>query len=165
LKEVSLDSFIDFWMRDKGYEAIGTVTGRVEALGNIKKLFLKGILGSYDGTIKDLEYDSMFLNLQGYYPNLKISESTIAKSNGMIFSVDGDVNIKDREEFKKQVKELKLAPVVKGSDSEIEWTIKKLQHDESGSTELKYLLRKSHGPSIFEEVEEDMFGIERKMEF
>jgi len=96
-----------------------------------------------------------------------ISNSTVSKSDGVSFMLDGPINLKDKANFKKQIKALTRAPVVSDSGSEMEWTIKRISPEESDTTELKYRFRKGDALGIGTSVgdESDMFGIERTRKF
>jgi hypothetical protein len=167
LNEVDLNDFLNFWSADKEYESSGAVTGVIKASGTLENLALKGSLESYHGFVQKLDYDIISLNIEGIYPHMQIAQSTISKSDGMSFSLDGPFNLSDKENFKKQIKALTLAPLVNDSGSEMEWTIKRLNPEDSGTTELKYRFRKGDalGIGTSADDETDMFGLERTRKF
>jgi len=98
---------------------------------------------------------------------MHIGHSTISKADGVSFTLDGPFNLKDKANFKKQIKALTLAPVVSGSGSEREWTIRRINPEDYDTMELKYRFRAGDalgtGTSVDDET--DMLGIERTRKF
>ena len=164
-KEVGLDPFLDFWIRNKEFEAMGSVSGEIKILGNLEHPFLKGSLEVSRGSIKELNFDKIFLKAQGDYPQLDITKLIIHQSDGVSLELKGPFDLSDHKNFKKQIDSLTMAPLVSHSDSESQWTIKHLDDKDAGSTEIKYRLRKEKNLDFFSEENSPMLGIERKLEF
>jgi len=164
---VDMNDFLNFWNSNKKYESSGAVTGEIKVSGTLDHLALKGSLESQNGFVQKLNYHVISLNIEGVYPHMQISQSTISKSDGVSFLLDGPFDLSDKDNFKKQIKALTLAPLVHNSGSESEWTIKRLNSDNPGITELKYRFRKGDalgtGTSIGDET--DMFGLEQTRKF
>ncbi|MBN1870151.1 MAG: hypothetical protein JW847_06235 [Candidatus Omnitrophica bacterium] len=164
---VDMKDFLNFWGSGKEYESAGDVFGQIRASGSLARLELKGNLQSRTGFVQQLNYDTIVLNIEGTYPLMQITRSTVSKSDGASFSLDGPFNLSDKKNFKKQIQALTLAPLVSDSGSETEWTIKRLNPQDSRTTELKYHLKKGDalgtGPSAGDEI--DMLGIERTRKF
>ena len=161
LHEVAMEDFLNFWMGNNEYKSFGTVSGEIAVSGTLDRIGLKGSLESHDGYVEKLEYNSIYLNAQGVYPQLSIGQSTISKADGLSFAFSGPVDLSDQENFTKQIGVLVLSPLVSDSASEREWTIKRLNQPNSGATEIKYLLRKedkSEGAS-------GMLGVQQTMSF
>lgn len=167
LYDVAMQDFLSFWGMSKKYESAGLVTGEIKASGTVDNLALKGNLEGRNGFVQKLDFDVISLNIEGIYPDMKIARSMIAKSDGMSFTFDGSLNLKDRENFKKQIKALTLAPLVSESGSEREWTIRRLNPDAAETTELKYRLRKGDalGTGASADGGIDMLGIEQTRKF
>lgn len=167
LLNVGMSDFLNFWSAGKKFEASGTVSGKIKASGTLDNLALKGSLESRNGFVKKLDYDSILLNIEGIYPHMRIERSMISKSDGVSFTLNGPFDLSDRANFKKQIKALTIAPLVSGSGSEREWTIKRLDLKKSGVTEIKYRLRKGDvlGIGTSASDESDMFGFERTRKF
>jgi hypothetical protein len=165
LSSVDMDDFLNFWVRDKKYDSAGAVFGEIRVTGELDQIFMKGNLESHNGFIKKLRYDSIYLNVEGFYPNIQITNSSISETDSLSFTLDGKINLSDQKNFKKQLKALTISPLVSDSISEAEWTIKRFKEHDSGTTEIMYRLRKGEGAgsSVFDES--DMLGIERTMEF
>lgn len=143
LHDVAMEDFLNFWMGNKQYESLGTVSGEIEVSGNMGRVGIKGNLESYDGYVDQLQYNSFHLNAQGVYPKIEINPSKISRIGGLSFSFSGPFDLSDHENFKKQVSALVFSPLVSESASHREWTIKRLNESRSGSaTEIKYLLKK-----------------------
>jgi len=167
LMDVDMNDFLNFWSAKTQYESSGAVSGKIKASGTLDNLMLKGRLTSHNGFVQKLDYDVISLNIEGIYPHMQIARSTISKSDGASFTLNGPFNLSDRAHFKKQIKALTIAPLVSESGSEREWTIKRLNQEKSGVTELKYRLRKGSALGIGTSArdESDMFGFERTQKF
>jgi len=167
LLNVGMSDFLNFWSASKKYEASGAVSGKIKASGTLDNLALIGNLESRNGYVKQLNYDIIILNIEGVYPHMRIEHSTVSKSDGVSFTLNGPFDLSDRANFKKQIKALTIAPLVSGSGSEREWTIKRLDLEKSGVTEIKYRLRKGDALGIGTSAsdETDMFGFERTQKF
>jgi hypothetical protein len=165
LFEIEMEDFLDFWGVGKKYESSGLVSGEIRSYGTFDRLVLKGSLESRHGFVHKLDYDIISLNVGGVYPDMSITNSMISKADGVSFTLGGPFNLKDKENFKKQIKALTIAPLV--SDSRSEWTIKRLNPGVSGTTELKYRFRKGdalgNGAPADEKI--DMLGVERTKKF
>ncbi len=165
LDSVSLEKFLKFWVPRKKYDAQGEVSGTIKISNNQKKISLQGKLKSFNGHINSFQFDSFYLNARGTYPVLKIEDSTVSKEDGLIFSLAGDFDLKSPKGFKNQIKKLKLSPIINESDTEKSWTIKRLRSEDSSTTEIKYMLRKSGGSGSNSSLDDGMLGVEKTMEF
>lgn len=167
LLDVGMKDFLNFWGAGDEYESSGAVSGEIRAFGALDHLMLKGNLESRHGFVQKLDYDIISLNIEGVYPHMQIAHSTISKSDGVSFTLDGPINLEDKANFKKQIKALMIAPLVSDSGSELEWTIKRLNPEGSGTTELKYRFQRKNalesGASAGDKI--DMLGIERTRKF
>jgi len=143
LYDVDMPDFLNFWGVGREYESAGAVSGEIRAFGTPDRLALKGNLESRQGYVQKLDYDIISLNIEGVYPHMEVAHSTISKSDGMSFTLDGPLDLHDKANFKKQIKALTVAPLVNDSGPEREWTIKRLNNPvDSETTELKYRFRK-----------------------
>ncbi|VAW14257.1 hypothetical protein MNBD_BACTEROID05-1183 [hydrothermal vent metagenome] len=165
LDTVSLEKFLKFWVPRKQYDTQGDVSGTVKISSNQQKISLQGKLKSFNGHINSFQFDSFYLNARGIYPVLKIEDSTVSKEDGLIFSLAGDFDLKSPKGFKNQIKKLKLSPIVNESDTEKSWTIKRLRSEDTSTTEIKYMLRKSGGSGNDSSLDDGMLGVEKTMEF
>lgn len=167
LSNIGMKKFLNFWGASKKYDSSGTVSGEIKASGTLKDLALKGNLEGREGFVSKLNFDIISLNIEGTYPHMQIAQSTISKSDGVSFTLDGPINLSDKANFKKQIKALTLAPLVSDTGLVREWTIKRRNLEESGMTEIKYRFRKGDALGIGTSVEDeaDMFGFERTRKF
>lgn len=167
LAGVGMNDFLSFWTGGEKYESSGAVSGEIKASGTLERLALKGSLESRRGFVRKLDYDVISLNVEGVYPHMQIVNSIISRSDGASFTLDGPFNLKDKDNFGKQIKALTLAPLVRDSGTEMEWTIKRLNPQDSGTVELKYRYKKGDaletGPSAGNGI--DMLGVERTRKF
>jgi hypothetical protein len=164
LDGIPMENFLDFWAKGTTYDSSGFVSGEIKLSGTPRNLIMRGNLSADDGHLGKLRYDRIHLLAEGVYPLIHVKDTLVSKSDGFSFMVAGPVDISDKPNFKKQVKALKASPVVSGNTERAEWTIKKIDHLDLGSTEFKYLLRKDILGNKNEE-ESAMLGVEQKLEF
>ena len=165
-KDISLKDFIALWVDDPNLEAQGLMSGNLQISGRFPQLALKGTLASYAGQVGDLSYDSIVLNLKGEWPLVILTDSTVTESDGMSFRIDGDLDLSSQETLKKDIGALNKSPLVTTGDSRWEWTIKRKEHHEDSSSELKYFLRKEDQRNQIPSKEDsDLFGVEQKIKF
>lgn len=159
--------FLKFWMQKDKYESSsGEVAGQIKASGTLDQPFLKGNFKSFDAKVIDYNFNSIVLNMEGVYPHFTIDNtSSLSKADGMSFTFNGPINIDDAKNLKRQIKSLKVSPLVKESDSRKEWTIKRFNEDGEDSAELKYFMRKEGVVGSKNDEETALFGIERSMQF
>ncbi len=166
LTTVNLDRFLNFWIKNKDFEAEGTVSGQMKIVGTLKKLFLEAKLESYESAVGKWEYDAMILNLGGIYPQMRIMpSSTVSQKDGASFSLEGVFDLAKQEDFYKQMKELKASALVTHSGSDARWTIKRSKDDSSRRIETNYLLKKGEKKSSLFDRDPDILGIEKTVGF
>ena len=161
---MDLTDFLAFWSQGAADHSAGSVSGEIKISGALDRLQLKGNLESFDGFVQELAFNSFYLNFTGVYPVIEVANSTVSKSDGMIFTVDGALDLNDPQNFRKQIQAFSILPIVKDSRGQKEWTIKRLRDGRSSTTELKYLLKKESplGPS---DPSSDLLGVQRTVEF
>lgn len=165
LNEIKMADFLAFWGAED-LNSQGMVSGHILVSGIYDRLGLRGSLASYDGFVDQLDYDSIILNLEGVYPIIHLSNSTVAQSDGMAFHLEGDFDLTKKERFEEEIAALKMLPLVSEDKSSQEWTIKRRETSPSSSaTEFKYFHRIDHpNPGTFKEGS-DMLGVERSFKF
>mgnify|MGYP001608266852 FL=1 len=165
LNSVLMKDFLDFWVKNNGYESDGTVSGEIRVSGPLSHPALKGSLESHNGFIAELSYNSIDLNAQGTYPRIHLARSVISNTDGVSFNLDGLFDLSDLENFGKQINSLTFSPLVSDSLAQREWTIKRLRQGGSSATEIKYLLKKGDGMGSSQSDGSGMLGLERTVEF
>lgn len=167
VRYMPMASFLKFWTGRNFFDrSKGDVIGTIRALGPLDRVLLKGNLKSYNARIRGNEFDSIVLNLEGNYPNFVIDKSSrLAKQGGVSFSVDGRIDLGNLKTFKRQLKKLHTAPLVKESESLKEWTIKSQKEVGTDSAALEYFIRNEEKLGIDETEEDILFGIQRSMQF
>ena len=167
LDGVAMPDFLGFWSAGEQYASSGAVYGSIRASGTLERTAMKANLQSHSGYVQKLDYDTIVLNIEGIYPNMRIDQSTVSQSDGVSFALKGPFDLSDKMNFRKQIKALTLAPIVSRSGTETEWTIKRLKPQGNGTTELKYRFKRGHElgtrPSMGGNI--DMLGIERTEKF
>ncbi len=163
LNDIEMHDFLDFWAADNDYSSSGKVSGTIKASGTPDKILLKGNLQSFNGFVEHLEYDSFLLNAEGYFPKLDLAKTTVTETSGVVFTLDGPIDLSDHENFKKQIKALTVSPVVNDSNQERSWTIKRSQ-EEKATSEIRYLMRKD-GLNPSTSQPSDMMGVEHTVAF
>lgn len=169
LNDVMMEDFLWFWsggqFTPENTPSEGLVSGAIFVTGDMQRLRLQGELSSYGGRVSDLAYDTIFVNAEGDYPVINLYNSTVTETNGFTFTIDGSLNLEDRENFPKQIMALSKAPLVSQDPSKLEWTFKRIQKEKSsGTTEIKYMRRKDTLESSRDD-ESEMLGIERRIGF
>ncbi|MCD4782041.1 MAG: hypothetical protein K8S27_16070 [Candidatus Omnitrophica bacterium] len=166
INAVAMRDFLTFWGVDREYDSSGFVIGEIKALGTWGRLDLKGRLQSRDGYVGALKFNRLYLVVDGTYPKLDVNkESRIYQTNGLSFTYEGPFDLAKRSSFESQLENLIISPIIEDSESEVEWTLKRIGEDETITMELKYQLRKNGRKGILNEDNSDMFGIERSMKF
>lgn len=165
LTDVSMQDFLTFWAGESLYEATGEVSGEIRLTGGFSRPVLRGNLLSSNGVIKQLKYQTMKLNIEGIYPEMEIAKSFISQEDGLSYAFSGPINLSEKSSFKKQIRALNFIPLVKGTDDRVEWTIRRFEEKNGGSTQIKYLKMKNQNdsPVLFENS--GMFGVEHTVDF
>lgn len=164
--EMAMSDFLSFWAGTPlDIEMRGAVTGEIRATGSLlRPLLLRGTLSSFDGVVDNLKYESIVLNAEGVYPVIHFAKSTVTPTEGLSFNLEGNIDLSDQKSLESQIGALQKSPLIKESETSLEWTIKRRKAEgTSGKTELKYLRRKGGKGALGEES--DMLGIERSIEF
>ncbi len=165
LSDMMMADFLRIWTNQKGIASGGLVTGEIKATGSLKEgLYLRGDLEGHQGYVKKLEFDTLHLKVEGVYPHMEISPSTVTRIDGLSYTFAGNIDLSDTTNFARQIAALHIAPVISESAMQREWTIRRLHLDETTTTEFKYLLRKDNGLGLAPEGT-DMLGVERSVEF
>jgi len=165
LSGMDMNDFLAFFADTSKIVSNGKVDGDIQVSGSLKRLELSGELASYDAFVSELEYRSFHLNAKGVYPVINITGTNIIQPDGFTFNLVGMIDLSDKENFRKQIKELVKEPVVNGVGKDMEWTLKRVQFDDGGKTELKYLKRKDKTMDSLYNKETGMLGLEKKIEF
>ena len=167
LGDMPMEDFLKIWGVGEEYDSSGFVSGEIHVSGVPGRMSMKGNLEGHNGHVQKLDYDTISLNIEGIYPNMTIVRSMVSKSDGVSFTLEGPLDLSDKDNFKKQLKGLTYSPLVSDSGREREWTIKRINPDSEETTELKYRFRKgdalSTGTTVGDEI--DMLGIERTRKF
>ena len=166
LNNVNLNGFLNFWTRKKSFDSDGRVSGTIHATGYLKDLTLRGDLVARDGFIKTLEFEHIYVEMEGVYPYMQVSQAKVAKADGLNFSLTGPIDLSKRKSFKQQIKDMSIKPLVKGSEDQVEWTIRSSKESQgSAKYELKYSLRKDDFEKDHEDKAAGIIGIQRSMDF
>ncbi len=165
LSSIPMVSFLAFWTGEEDPDTSGLVSGKIQIQGPLDKIFLDGKLESFDGHVADLIYNKFLLNIEGVYPRMRIRESAVSQSEGMAFTFQGSMDLSQKQDFLKQVSALKISPLIRDTDSQLEWTLRSSGQKEKGKTELKYLMRKDPHRYSLDNEGMDMFGVENSFEF
>ena len=167
LKDIPMKDFLSLWVDDPDLNAKGSVSGTIQISGTLGRLLLKGNLASYHGSVGDLDFDSILLNVEGPYPILKLTRSTITQSDGISFAIEGNFDLSNKDNFEKEVESLRKSPLISEEDSSWEWTVKRnsKEKQEQPSSEFKYFLRKKDGHDDPLKEPSDLMGVEQNIKF
>lgn len=166
VKALDLDSFLDLWLEEKKESYDALIYGNIRAEGDMNNVNVTGTLSSQFLTLGGRDFEFLQFSIAGNYPHVFVDNGRIVSEDGGQFSFKGPFDISSQNTYKQQVMAMNIRPVVTQSDSELEWTLKRVGQTDNAKTEIKYLKRKTSDVDIFpEEEEEGMFGLERVLEF
>jgi len=168
-EEIGIGYFLD-WLVPVGesnkFVGDGQLSGQIGLSGTPEKLMVNANINSQNGYIEDVAYDVMELHLQGVYPLIDVHNSTITKTNGFSFDLDGIVDLSDKQNMASQIKSIKKVPLINENSLQSEWILKSIQdEDRSGKTETKYFLKKNKGMNWPGQESSEVLGVEKKIGF
>jgi hypothetical protein len=166
LSNIDMEEFIAVLAGKNDLSVEGYLNGDVRIFGDPGRPQIRGRLSSFGGRLKQGEFSSLLLNLEGVFPELQVVDSFITKPGGLTFRLNGMIDLSDRGHMDRQIRLFHREPYVRSQDGNVEWTFKRVQLDDnSGATEFKYLFRSDEDIHSLSEKGTDMLGFERKMEF
>lgn len=152
--------------RDKEWSGNGAISGDVHVSGTVHKLSLKADLVSQDGFIEDLPYDLLVLNIQGIYPLVDLTGSTVTKTNGFSAGLAGIVDLSDRQNMVSQITAIKRIPLIQDNLVQSEWVLKKVgDTDAEGKTQTTFFLKKSKKNASTGQDDSSLLGVQKKIGF
>jgi len=165
ITDIAMGDFLKFWGAQEEIYSEGQVSGDVRILGAIDRPSLRGSFSTHEGVVDELRYNHIVLNVEGLYPVVHLTNSSVAQTDGMAFNLEGSLDLADRQNLEEGVAALKTTPVVNNDPSSSEWTLKrKNTSGQPDSSEFKYFLRKEHKDHTAQE-ETDLLGVERSIRF
>lgn len=167
LADLDLYQFLNFLLQQPNFSAEGSVSGDVFIAGDLAKTRLRGHLTSEGGRVNRWTYNDADINLEGYYPVVELSRSTLVREDGLVFGVTGALDLSQRKTYVKQIRALKLLPYVEEGGEKTQWTLKRSADEgRSGKTEFKYFMRKTDPDAGHPEGEDSgVLGVEHKLEW
>lgn len=156
------------WLRDgtKKVETKGTVSGFAQWAGTPDKLSVRAQLVSQKGSIQKFSYDLLSLHLQGIYPVLELAGSTVTKSSGFSFDLDGQFDFNSSADLKTQFQAIKKIPLIKENALQSQWILKRFHgSNDDGKTETKFFLKKDKSTGSMDQDDSELFGMEKKIGF
>jgi hypothetical protein len=160
---IDIAYFLDWLSGERKFTGTGLMSGQIALTGQPSRFSLKASIESGGGYIENLAYDRMVLHLQGIYPVVELTNSTITKTNGFSFDLDGTVDLSDKTNMASQIASIKTVPLVKGSNLQSEWVLKRVQASDGSTT--KYFMKRDKGLGLSGEDDYGVFGVERKIGF
>lgn len=166
-EDVDVSYFVEWLVGpQKNVEASGLMSGQIALSGTPEKLLIKAQVVSQHGNIEKVAYDLLSLHLQGVYPDVGLTDSTVTQKNGFSFDLDGTVDLSDKEHMAAQLKAIKKIPLIKDTASQSEWVLKRVQDSEGeGKTETKFFLKKDKKTGLSGREDSSLFGVEKKIGF
>ncbi|MFA5261675.1 MAG: hypothetical protein WC450_10645 [Candidatus Omnitrophota bacterium] len=164
--DIPLYDIVSLFMSVPEGEVEGESSGKIRLSGNYPDVMLQAELVLTNGYIGDLEYRQLRLKGEGPFPKFRITDSFVSQTDGFTFKISGMLNLGRLDNFSQQLRSLQRKPVVKSTDAETEWTLKRIEADDkSGTTELKYLYRRKENINTMSDEDVDLIGIEQKLKF
>lgn len=154
------------WLSDgtKELDATGALSGFTQLAGPADKLSIRAHLVSHYGSIEKFSYDLLSLHLQGIYPVVELANSTVTKSSGFSFDLDGKINLESRADMETQFKTVKKIPLINENALQSQWVLKR-GFEDGGKTETKFFLKKDKQTSFTDQDDSELFGMEKKIGF
>ncbi len=166
LAAMPLAEFLALFVDRETVSAEGVVDGDLVLEGSLSQMTLKGKVASSYGRVGNLEYDEIDVSAAGIFPLIELTNAHVIQSDGLIFKILGKLNLLERATLLNQIKELVLVPMVETEEDKLEWTLKRKQLGAKvGTTELKYLHRKTDDAKHLSDERSDMIGVEQKVKF
>jgi hypothetical protein len=166
LNNIDMEEFITVMTGNNVLTTEGYLSGDMRIFGDTDRPQIRGQLSSFGGRIKQGEFTSLLLNLEGTFPKLQVVDSFITKPGGSAFRFNGTIDLSERGHMDRQIRAFHREPYISSDDGSVEWTFKRVEMDDhSGATEFKYLLRPDEDVHSLSQRGTDMLGFERKMEF
>ena len=167
LQEVDIVPFLGLIIgTHKEIDGLAKVSGNLSVVGSPVKLMVKASVVSEEGMIGKFSYDVMSLHVQGVYPSLEVANSTITTNNGFSFDLDGSLDLSHKETLPAQLKGIKRNPLVKENALQSQWVLKRVTDNQGeGNTETKFFLKKDKKPSLSEQDDAGLIGMEKKIGF
>lgn len=152
------------WLGQPQENVSGDVSGNLRITGFLEKPFIKGKLFS-SGEIGGFRYDEIAVGFEGAYPIVRLLDSSVTEASGVSFFLEGKVDLsKDFKDFPQQIAKMKMLPLIRQTDVDREWTIRRgADKREGAETEFKYRLRRERENSGAEES--GMLTIQRSIKF
>lgn len=152
--------------KDKKWTGNGEISGDIELSGSMNKLMVKANLVSQNGSIEELTYDLLLLNLQGIYPMIDLTSSTVTKTNGFSVGLAGILDLSDGDHMASQIKGIKKTPLVKDSVSQSEWVLKRVQDSSGeGKTQTMLFLKNDKQNTLLGQEDSSLLGVQKKIGF
>jgi hypothetical protein len=87
-----LDNFLNLMIEDRP-DVSGVISGRIEIEGVYNEPTAKVALSAVNGNLGDVIYDKMFINAQGIWPNLSMTDSRINFKNSSL-NIEGELDMR-----------------------------------------------------------------------
>jgi hypothetical protein len=147
----------------KKFTGSGEVSGEISVSGIPGKLVVRANIISEHGHIQQLPYDLLSLRLQGIYPLVDLTNSTVTKTNGFSFDLGGTVDLSDKTNMAAQIKAIKKIPLIKDNVLQSEWVLKRAG-EKDGKTETSFFLKKDKQQGGIQE-DSSLLGVQKKIGF
>jgi hypothetical protein len=154
--------------QQKKFVGDGELSGRIALSGTPGRIAVKSTLESDGGYIESLAYDHLALQLAGIYPLVELTNSTVTKTGGFSFDLDGTMDLSDKKNMASQIALIKKIPLVKDTGLQSEWVLKRVEDaDGERGMETKYFLKKDKavGISGADGYANEILGVEKKIGF
>jgi len=152
------------WLGREDKLAEGDVSGEIHFSGLSDYLTMDGKLSSA-GQMGDFRYDNITAGFEGFYPVVKLVETSVTQEGGISFFLEGNIDLSNGfKDFSEQLAKMKMLPLIRQTDVDREWTIRRdTEGQKTGETEFKYRLRREREVSGV--AEGGMLTIERSIKF
>ena len=133
--------YLALFVKNMEFSAYGKVSGEIRVQGFSNNLNISGKLVSYNGSFGPHSYHMAQFKFKGIYPIIHIDDSHIDQRDGFSFKVKGNLDLSDLNNLSSQIRNFVSNPLISGEKKDLEWTLKRLQTEQNGSIEFKYMKR------------------------
>jgi hypothetical protein len=127
-------------VQTKTFPMTGVVTGEIRMRGEILRPQLNGRLAAYNGRFKAMGYETIFLDFEGAYPLVRLTDIVLTTEEGLSFQIKGVVDLGDLANLGTQIRHFERVPTVSSSGPRPEWVFMRQHSERDSRTEMKYFL-------------------------
>ncbi len=123
-------------IRMKPLSLSGTCDGEIVLKGPFLHPDIQARISVVDGQMQGHAFETVFLDLTGTFPLVRLNDSVITGASGMSMKVSGALDLGDLAGLSTQISFLHREPIVKDSGARREWVFKRSRSSDDSSTDM-----------------------------